>query len=125
MTTITIERALLEQALVALIGMQFHATANVRKMDPAGEVIEAIRAALAAPTAPKLDPTGSELHSKQADQAELPSQGQVSAPAWHDAPTEVKQIAEALRQIGLTLVRTSDGYKVLKLGAITSQEDKP
>lgn len=48
-----------------------------------------------------------------------------TAPAWHDAPTEVKQIAEALRQIGLTLVRTGDGYKVLKLGAITAQEDKP
>jgi hypothetical protein len=33
----------------------------------------------------KLAPTGSELPSKQADQMEVTSQGQV--PAWHDAPT--------------------------------------
>ena len=33
----------------------------------------------------KLAPTGPELPSKQADQMEVTSQGQV--PAWHDAPT--------------------------------------
>ncbi len=39
-------------------------------------------------TAPvKLDPTGSEVHTKQADQPEVTSTGQVSAPSWQDAPT--------------------------------------
>jgi hypothetical protein len=40
-------------------------------------------------------------------------------------PVEVKQIAEALRQIGLTLVRTSGSFRVMDLGRIEAQTTSP
>lgn len=87
MTTITVERELLEQALVAL-----SAPNHCVFSEP--PICVDIRAALAAPaTAPDSQ--------------------------------EVKQIAEALRRIGMTLIRTGTGFKVMALGTITAQEDKP
>lgn len=40
-------------------------------------------------------------------------------------PVEVKQIAEALRQIGLTLVRTSGSFRVMDLSRIEAQTTSP
>ena len=40
-------------------------------------------------------------------------------------PVEVKQIAEALRQVGLTLVRTNGGFRVMDLGQIEAQTTSP
>ena len=48
-----------------------------------------------------------------------------AAPATAPDSQEVKQIAEALRRIGMTLIRTGTGFKVMALGTITAQEDKP
>ena len=49
----------------------------------------------------------------------------LAAPATAPDSQEVKQIAEALRRIGMTLIRTGTGFKVMALGTITAQEDKP
>jgi hypothetical protein len=40
-------------------------------------------------------------------------------------PVEVKQIAEALRQVGLTLVRTGGSFRVMDLGRIEAQTTSP
>ena len=40
-------------------------------------------------------------------------------------PVEVKQIAEALRQVGLTLVRTRGSFRVMDLGRIEAQTTSP
>ena len=40
-------------------------------------------------------------------------------------PVEIKQIAEALRQVGLTLVRTSGSFRVMDLGRIEAQTTSP
>lgn len=45
--------------------------------------------------------------------------------AQQQEPVEVKQIAEALRQVGLTLVRTNDGFRVMNLGRIEAQQQEP
>ena len=42
-------------------------------------------------------------------------------PAVQGEPVEVKQIAEALRQVGLTLVRTGGSFRVMDLGRIEAQ----
>ena len=97
MTTITIERNVDEvnksPSLYSMTGdikhvntmmVNRHALSEVlAHIDAQSAEIERLRAALAAPaTVPqKLDPTGSELPSKQAKQVELPSQGQVLATA--------------------------------------------
>lgn len=86
MTTITIDRALLEQALTALT---YQGSMGPTRRQRRTAAIEALRVALAS--------------------------------SENDA---TNQIAEELHQIGLTLVRTGTSYKVLKLGAITAQEDK-
>ena len=42
-------------------------------------------------------------------------------PAQQQEPDEVKQIAEALRQVGLTLIRNGTGFRVADLGRVEAQ----
>ena len=46
-------------------------------------------------------------------------------PAQQQEPVEVRQIAEALRQVGLTLVRINGGFRVMDLGPIKAQTASP
>jgi hypothetical protein len=48
-----------------------------------------------------------------------------SPPVQQKPLTDERQIAEALRAHGLTLVKTESGYKVLKLGQITALDNQP
>ena len=89
MTTSTIDRALLEQALEALEACY--------SPEYYGAKIYAAKLALRAELAKqKLDPVGSELLSKQADQPELTSQGQVCAAlaAPDDIAAEMSTVAD-------------------------------